>query len=89
MFGEVDQGLGPWGAGGPGTARPFDPKVKPINSRKAVNFGSPHAGGAYFVTADGRVRFISETIDPKIFRALVTARGNEAIGEDWELTIDD
>jgi prepilin-type processing-associated H-X9-DG protein len=38
---------------------------------------SYHRGGAYAAFADGRVRFISEKINPKVLHALTTATGGE------------
>jgi prepilin-type processing-associated H-X9-DG protein len=55
---------------------PFDPKA--AASRHGA--GSPHAGGFNACFADGAVRFLKNTIDVKVFRALVTRNGGEAIG---------
>ncbi|HEY1066328.1 MAG TPA: DUF1559 domain-containing protein, partial [Pirellulales bacterium] len=41
-------------------------------------FASDHPGGGQFVLGDGRVTFISEDIDLRIYRALGTRAGNEA-----------
>jgi prepilin-type N-terminal cleavage/methylation domain-containing protein/prepilin-type processing-associated H-X9-DG protein len=40
-------------------------------------FGSFHPGGANFALVDGSVRFISQTIDMNVYRALSTRQGNE------------
>ncbi|WP_165069343.1 DUF1559 domain-containing protein [Paludisphaera rhizosphaerae] len=49
------------------------PTVVP-GSRRAHQsaFGSLHGGGANFVFFDGVVRFVRDTIDPKVFRAMAT-----------------
>jgi len=82
LVGEVNQALGPWAAGGMPTVRTLDPKIRPINSGKPANFGSSHEGGAFFTFTDSQVRFISENIDPKVFRALCTASGGEVINDE-------
>jgi prepilin-type N-terminal cleavage/methylation domain-containing protein/prepilin-type processing-associated H-X9-DG protein len=46
---------------------------------KACSFKSRHRGGANFVMADAATRFISESIDYKLFNALGTRAGGEAI----------
>ncbi|WP_169977224.1 DUF1559 domain-containing protein [Tautonia rosea] len=49
-------------------------------NRSPRGFGSPFPpGGANFVFADGSVRFVKETVDPQILKALSTPTGNEAI----------
>jgi len=40
---------------------------------------SPHRGGAYVVMADGSTKFLSDTIDRSVLKALTTATGGEAI----------
>jgi prepilin-type processing-associated H-X9-DG protein len=42
-----------------------------------------HVGGAQAVFADGSVRFLSQDIDPQVFKALTTANGGESV-EDWD-----
>jgi prepilin-type N-terminal cleavage/methylation domain-containing protein/prepilin-type processing-associated H-X9-DG protein len=45
--------------------------------RRVGGFGSNHPGGANFAFGDGSVRFLKNTIDPKVYRWL----GNRADGE--------
>lgn len=42
---------------------------------------STHECGAYAVFADGAVRFLSQKIDPKVLKALVSAKGNDKVGD--------
>ncbi|MFI4875411.1 MAG: H-X9-DG-CTERM domain-containing protein, partial [Blastopirellula sp. JB062] len=42
---------------------------------------SRHPGGVNVSLCDGSVRFIGETIDAIVWRALSTAQGQEPIGE--------
>jgi hypothetical protein len=44
-----------------------------------VSFGSYHPGGATFALADDAVRFIAETIDIQVYRALGSRHGREAV----------
>jgi prepilin-type processing-associated H-X9-DG protein len=39
---------------------------------------SRHPGGVQATFADGRVTFISNTINKRVYRALLTVRGGEA-----------
>jgi prepilin-type N-terminal cleavage/methylation domain-containing protein/prepilin-type processing-associated H-X9-DG protein len=44
-------------------------------------FRSLHAGGSHFALADGSVRFLSESIDYKLYQHLGCRHDNQAIGE--------
>lgn len=65
----------------------FKPWGHPVNWRdlkKGINkssdgFGSPFAGGAHVLLADGSVRFIQENIDPDILRRLARPNDGEVI----------
>lgn len=46
----------------------------------ADGFWSLHPGGCQFLICDGSVRFLKETLDPQVFRALATRAGGEIIG---------
>ncbi len=43
------------------------------------SFGSRHPGGAQFGLVDGSVRFVSETIDMAIYKAIASRNGQEAV----------
>ena len=45
-------------------------------------FGSYHEGGAFFVFADGQVRFLSENMDMTTFQSLSTRANNEIIDDE-------
>jgi prepilin-type N-terminal cleavage/methylation domain-containing protein len=46
------------------------------------NFFSAHECGAHFLMADGSVRFVKQSIDMIVFRALASRNGGEVIGQD-------
>jgi prepilin-type N-terminal cleavage/methylation domain-containing protein/prepilin-type processing-associated H-X9-DG protein len=48
----------------------------------ADGFWSRHPGGCHFLLCDGSVRFLKETLDPLVFRALASRAGGEVIGAD-------
>ena len=60
--------------------KPDDWDVDPTLDLKGI-FGH-HPGGTSFSFADGSVRFIKETMDPKVMQKLVTRDGGEVIGQD-------
>ena len=77
---ELSDGIGAWSQGGRATLRPSveDP---PINGPDG--FGSEHVGGVQAALADGSVRYINETINPDLFRALMTIQGGEDLNRDF------
>jgi prepilin-type processing-associated H-X9-DG protein len=48
---------------------------------KEMAFGSYHAGGAQFCFADGSVRFIGDSVEHLLYRALGSRNGGETIGK--------
>ncbi len=55
---------------------------KAFNIHTNANFGnytSMHKGGAYFLYADGSVRFLTESIDVSIYKGLSTRNGMEVL----------
>ena len=45
-------------------------------------FASVHEGGAFFCFCDGQVRFLSENIDFRVYRALSTIACNEILDDE-------
>jgi prepilin-type processing-associated H-X9-DG protein len=74
---ETNTALGPWLQGGPSTLRGLDPAALPYLGKDRP-FGGCHPGGAYVSMCDGSVQFITETIDPAVFRAMLTIAGGPA-----------
>ncbi len=72
MFVEVDPDRGViW-------TKPEDLPFNPDNPLDGL--GHAHPGGFNAAFADGSVYFISSTVDPEVFRALITVAGGEALG---------
>ncbi|MBI1314705.1 DUF1559 domain-containing protein [bacterium] len=71
----------------PSVGIPFPINPRPVvvssttDERPLYSFQSPHAGGAYFLIADGATRFISENVDQGILEGLSTISGQEPIGQ--------
>ncbi|QDV34843.1 DUF1559 family PulG-like putative transporter [Tautonia plasticadhaerens] len=80
---ETTESNGPWKAGGPATVRGLDPSRQPYIGR-GRQFGGTHRDGAMVAFADGSVRFIRATIDPKVFEALSTIAGGERLPAGWD-----
>lgn len=76
MAGEVGAKFRPWGD--PTHWR--DPALG-IN-RSPDGFGGPFPGGANLLFADGSVRFVKDTTDPRVLRALATPDGGETVKAD-------
>jgi hypothetical protein len=67
---------GHWMAGDRGTVRGLDPARTPYVG-KSRQFG--RVGGAALLFADGSVRTIGESVAPRVFEAMATIRGGEAV----------
>ena len=76
LAGEALGDFKPWGD--PTNWR--DPRLG-IN-RSPQGFGSVSPGGASFLFVDGSVRFIMNSVDPQVLKALSTPAGREKIGLD-------
>ena len=56
----------------------FDPDAAP----SLYGAGSPHPGGFLIAMVDGSVLTVSDAIDPKVFRTLITRNGREVVDRD-------
>lgn len=82
-----------WTGGGNGTTHMFGSTRVPMNYKttesdgknfvsvnlRMSSFGSGHTGGANFTFSDGSVRFLSDSINMVLYRALSTRQGKEVI----------
>jgi prepilin-type processing-associated H-X9-DG protein len=75
MAGEVTAGFKAWGD--PTNWR--DPGLG-LNQNPG-GFGSPSPGGVNFLMVDGSVRFLKNTIDHRVLKALSTPAGDESVGD--------
>jgi prepilin-type processing-associated H-X9-DG protein len=75
---ETGRALGPWTAGGPPTIRGLDPSDRPYIGQDR-QFGGTHPGGSMVLFVDGSVRFVKSSIDPRVFEAMSTIAGGEAV----------
>jgi hypothetical protein len=73
---ETQRANGPVTEGGPSTVRGLDPAGGQYVG-EGGQFGGFHAGGTCAAFADGSVRFVSDSIDPKTFEALSTIAGGD------------
>ena len=80
---ETDIDHGPWTAGGSATVRGLNPAHLPYIGRRR-QFGGLHSDGVIVALADGSVRFLRETTDPRVFEALATVAGGETLPSRWD-----
>jgi len=76
--------VAPVDAGAPDAMAPMNPQellsgFAPVEE----GFASFHTGGAQFAMGDGAVRFISENIDPSVFRSLGHRADGEPLGNNY------
>ena len=77
---ETRVGLGPWARGGSSNVRGFDPADVPV-----IGDGRPfggHPDGINVAMADGSVRFVRPSTDPRTLAAAVTIAGAEPVNWD-------
>jgi prepilin-type N-terminal cleavage/methylation domain-containing protein/prepilin-type processing-associated H-X9-DG protein len=53
--------------------------LSPSNASETITFRSRHIAGANFVFCDGAVKFINDSIDYTLYRALASRAGGEAV----------
>lgn len=69
----------PWIAGGGATVVGVDDQAKnPIED--FVHTNQDKKRGTYVLMADGSVRWVTESVDPKVFKGMVTRAGGENLG---------
>lgn len=73
---EYSEGLG---STGPKMNSRLDPTMP--GEVMEISFGSYHPGGAHFCLGDASVRFLSETIDIRIYQSLGSRNGKETLGD--------
>jgi prepilin-type processing-associated H-X9-DG protein len=69
---------GSWLAGGPATVRGVDTAELPYIGR-GKQFGGVHPSGMNAAFADGSVRFVNDSINPRVLEALSTIAGGETL----------
>lgn len=73
--GEAAADFPPWGS-------PTNWRDPALGINRAPNgFGGPFPGGAGFLFVDGSVRFIKNTVDPRVWHAISTPSGGEALND--------
>ncbi len=84
VLAESGRVVGSWMAGGPATVRGLDPAEQPYIGT-GRQFGGLHDRGMNVAFADGSIRCIYGSVDPRIFEALSTIAGGEKspAGVNW------
>ncbi len=78
MVAESSLKAGPWFAGGRHTVRGLDPNRQPYIG-VGRQFGGLHGDGANVLMADGSVRYVRDSVNPKVFEAMSTMAGGEVV----------
>jgi Protein of unknown function (DUF1559) len=78
MVAETGRVIGSWLQGGPATVRGLDQARKPYLGY-GRQFGGLHSNGVCIAMADGSVRWLSGSVEPKVFEALSTIAGGEKL----------
>jgi prepilin-type processing-associated H-X9-DG protein len=60
----------------------FDKIDFKINGKKRPGIGSPHSGGTNIAMCDGSVRWVSDTMEPVMLKAMLTIDGGEKTQEE-------
>lgn len=70
-----------WQCASPCAIPGFNPRPSNCNNdcEQRFQFSSNHPGGAMFGFADSHVQYLSQTMDVKLFRSLITRSGGEVI----------
>ncbi len=83
LIAETAQMSGSWLQGGRATIRGLDPAGKPYFG-PGGQFGGLHTrAGAWVAMADGSVRCVDASVNPKVFEALSTMAGGERLPKNW------
>lgn len=83
MLIETSTGHAPWTAGGPSSVRGVDPAARPYIG-PGRPFGGYHPAGATALFADGSVRLLRNSIDPRVLEGMSTIAGGEALPAEWD-----
>ncbi len=83
MVSETSSLEAPWTSGGSATVRGLDQARLPYIGR-GRQFGGNHPDQALILFADGSVRAVRATIDPKVFENLSTIAGGERLASEWD-----
>ena len=75
---ETSVSHGPWTAAGKATLREVDPERQPYLGRGRP-FGGLHSAGANVLFLDGSVRFVRNSVSPRVFEATATIAGGEPL----------
>jgi Protein of unknown function (DUF1559) len=78
MVAETGRVIGSWLQGGPATVRGLDEARKPYLGY-GRQFGGLHSNSVCIAMADGSVRWLSGSVEPKVFEALSTIAGGEKL----------